>query len=155
VEREEAEQELRALVVDDDAVNRRVLQRQLEKERVPTDCACNGHEALEKVRTGRYGLVFMDLHMPLMGGCEAVAQIRALEAQGGPSPSDAAEGLRRRHTIVALSGSTSDEAAAVCLSQGADEFLCKPVPSSQVRGIVRKYSRPVSHPAVLEHPGPS
>ena len=77
------------LVVEDNAVNQRVIEAMLAKRGFAVECADNGREALDaapRVRT--YALVFMDCQMPEMDGYEATAAIRERESGDGDAPAD-------------------------------------------------------------------
>jgi len=70
------------LVTDDNEMNRKILSRMLQAFQIPHEMASNGREAVEKILASRnytgqvnapyYGLILMDLMMPVMGGCEAI-----------------------------------------------------------------------------------
>ena len=67
----------RILVVDDNAVDRTLISRLLEPVAgSKPDTACDGVEALEKIRTGDYELVVTDLQMPRVNGVELVREVR-------------------------------------------------------------------------------
>jgi two-component system sensor histidine kinase/response regulator len=65
------------LIVEDNAVNQKVICRLLEKLGYLVDVAGNGAVALSKWQTDTYDLILMDCHMPVMDGYEATQQIRA------------------------------------------------------------------------------
>jgi CheY-like chemotaxis protein len=69
---------MRVLLADDNDVNRYVIGRFLEKWGVEYDVAVNGREAVEKVATGNYAVVLMDLQMPELSGYDAVRAIRRM-----------------------------------------------------------------------------
>ncbi|MDR1947672.1 MAG: response regulator, partial [Desulfovibrio sp.] len=71
-------QDIRILVVDDNALNLTVAQGFLARHGVRAETAESGEEAIEKVCTASYDLVFMDHMMPGMDGIETVHRIRAL-----------------------------------------------------------------------------
>ncbi|MDR1947670.1 MAG: response regulator, partial [Desulfovibrio sp.] len=71
-------QDARILVVDDNALNLTVAQGFLARHGVRAETAVSGEEAIEKIYTARYDLVFMDHMMPGMDGIETVHRIRAL-----------------------------------------------------------------------------
>jgi CheY-like chemotaxis protein len=74
--------EVQFLIVDDDEVDVRTIQRAFEKNRVsnPMTVASDGQEALEHLRSGRIPLsslvVLLDINMPRMGGLELLRTMR-------------------------------------------------------------------------------
>src|SRR5262245_24502338 len=88
----DARSPLRVLLVEDEAVNRRVLLRLLERLDVRADSASDGVEAVAAVRARPYDVILMDLQMPEMDGASAARRIRELP------------GLAVRPWIVALTG---------------------------------------------------
>ena len=113
---------LRALVVDDSAVNREILRHQLGALGIAHDMADGGGRALDKLHAaaaaGRpFDLVILDDHMPGMGGVELAMAIRADATVGTPP-------------LVMLSSVDTDEDAA--LEVGVGYFLTRPVRQSQL-----------------------
>ena len=104
--------ELNILVVDDLRLNQLMLTAILEDIGHQVTCACNGEEAITKIDSEHYDLVYMDRHMPIMDGIEAT---RAIRKNGNPIP------------IIALTGSTDEEEKKVCLDAGMNDFIAKPV----------------------------
>jgi CheY-like chemotaxis protein len=70
---------MRVLVVDDNAISRRLICYILTQWQVATDEASNGIQALELMKQNIYHVVLMDLMMPDMDGYEATMALRALE----------------------------------------------------------------------------
>jgi PAS domain S-box-containing protein len=70
---------LNILLAEDNVVNQRLATRLLEKRGHRVVIAANGREALQKLQTNRFDLVFMDLQMPEMDGMEATAAVRDVE----------------------------------------------------------------------------
>jgi CheY-like chemotaxis protein len=116
----------RVLVVEDQAVNRAVVVRLLEKLGCSVDSAENGREALAAVAKQEYDLVLMDCQMPEMDGFEATAQIRRKEDSG------------RRVPIVALTAAALAGDRERCLAAGMDDYLTKPVRREQLESLVRR-----------------
>jgi CheY-like chemotaxis protein len=123
---------LKILVVDDDALGRRLMHLILTKEGHRVDVAANGLEAVEAVKQNKFDIVFMDLNMPDMGGMEASRKIRDWE--NGDS-----------HTfIVALTASYLPEIGQSLFDSGMDNYISKPLDVAQVQRLL-KYSSPASH----------
>jgi len=123
---------LKILVVDDDALGRRLMHFILTKEGHRVDVAANGLEAVEAVKQNQFDIVFMDLNMPDMGGMEASRKIRDWE--NGDS-----------HTfIVALTASYLPEIGQSLFDSGMDNYISKPLDVAQVQRLL-KYSSPATH----------
>ena len=67
------------LIVEDNAVNQRVLEAMLHKRGFAVEIAANGREALTLLSVGSYALIFMDCQMPELDGYATTAAIRARE----------------------------------------------------------------------------
>lgn len=115
------------LVVEDDSVNRMVIRRQLALLGQTAEFAENGSEALLKWRKGNYGLVFTDLHMPIMDGYTMTKAIREEEPAGEGIPIVAL-------TANALSGETRRAANA-----GVDGYLTKPLRLSSLQDAIKRH----------------
>lgn len=110
-----AEQRARVLLVEDDAVNAKVTTFMLQKRGLDVEVANDALEAVEKMESERYALVFMDLHTPRLDGLEATKRIRERE------------GTERRTPIVAMTAMAIDGTKEQCLAAGMDDYLSKPV----------------------------
>lgn len=120
--REEAQRQGQLiLVAEDNPVNRTVIAQQLRLLGFAADIAVDGREALEKWRSGDFGLVLTDLHMPEMDGYALAASIRAEEAGA------------RRTPIVALTANAQHGEEARCLALGMDACLTKPVQLARLK----------------------
>lgn len=117
----------KVLVVDDNAVNRRVATLQLEKMGCVVHSAENGLQAVHKARSGDWDLIFLDLRMPVLDGLEAARRIRADEPEG------------RRVPIVALTADGFQERRTACLEAGMDEHLTKPFRREELLAIVERF----------------
>src|SRR3984957_9930930 len=106
---------LRVLLAEDNAVNRKLALRLLEKNGHIVHVAANGHEALAVLDREEVDVVLMDLQMPEMDGFQAAAAIRRSEQlHGGHVP------------IVALTAHALIGDRENCISSGMDAYLAKP-----------------------------
>jgi PAS domain S-box-containing protein len=106
------------LLVDDSAINRQVLQRQLAVLGYAADEAGDGREALQMWQQGDYAMLIADCHMPGMDGYELTRSVRRAEA---------AEGTRPRTPIVGYTANAGKDSRDLCLAAGMDDVLVKPV----------------------------
>ena len=67
----------KVLLVEDDAMNRDMLSRRLQRKGLEVDIAVDGGEAVERATQGHYDIVLMDMSLPVMDGYEATRQLRA------------------------------------------------------------------------------
>ncbi|MBB3181856.1 response regulator [Variovorax sp. Sphag1AA] len=110
------------LLVDDHPVNRMLLMRQVRALGYAAQTADDGVQALEMWKSGRFGLVITDCHMPHMDGYDLARSIRRLEPGVG----------RERVPIVACTANALQGEAESCLAAGMDDFLVKPVELAQL-----------------------
>jgi two-component system, sensor histidine kinase and response regulator len=119
---------MRVLVAEDTNVNRRVAVEQLRRLGCAVDEACDGNEALAKVREQHFDLVLMDLQMPGLDGFGATKAIRSLE-----------HGQARRTPIVALTANAMPGDREDCLLAGMDGYLPKPVRKEQLAATLARW----------------
>ena len=119
------------LVAEDDAINRKVIQRQLALLGFTAELAANGLQALQLWRSGKYPLLITDLAMPEMDGYDLTAAIRSEESQREDSGS--------KTRIIALTANAQGSEAARALAAGMDEFLVKPARLDVLRAAIGKW----------------
>lgn len=139
------ERRLHVLVADDNAVNRKVAARILERAGHAVELVGDGEAALdalaEAARSGAgFDLVLMDVNMPLMDGIEATRLFR-FEELGRP----------RRVPVLGLTADATPETARRCLEAGMDGCVSKPVrPEQLMREIARLLPAPETGAEVAE-----
>lgn len=114
----------RALVVDDNATNRRILDEVLSSWELAPTCCCGASEAIAQLRNAfrqgaPYELLLSDVNMPETDGFELVEQVRR-----DPSLADIA-------TIMLTSGDRAEDAAR-CSELSIAQWLMKPIKQSEL-----------------------
>jgi CheY-like chemotaxis protein len=117
---------LRVLLAEDNALNRTVASRMLERLGADVTVAEDGRRAAQLAADENFDLVLMDLQMPVLDGIGAAREIRA----------DERSRCRPAVRLVALTGNVPDDYADACAAAGMDAFLVKPVDLQELRGIL-------------------
>jgi len=112
---------LKVLLAEDNAVNRLLARRLLEKYGNTVIAVENGREALEAIERDRPDLVIMDVQMPVMDGLEAIRAVRDKEHTSG-----------LHLPIIALTAHAMKGDRERCLEAGADEYLTKPIRAAEL-----------------------
>ncbi|MGH7683873.1 MAG: response regulator, partial [Vulcanimicrobiaceae bacterium] len=117
------DRQLRVLVAEDNAVNQRVAQRQLQALGCESVVVDNGVDAIAALENGTFDVVLMDCNMPVMDGFDATIEIRKRQR----------EGQIPRTRIIALTANASEDDRQRCLVAGMDGYLSKPILLGQLR----------------------
>jgi len=120
----------RVLIAEDNPVNQEMMLELLRLLGVEAVLAENGQQAIDVIGKENFDVVLMDCQMPILDGFEATRAIRKSEQA---SSSD------RRLPIVALTANALQGDREKCLSSGMDEYLSKPVSSSQLRQMLSNW----------------
>jgi CheY-like chemotaxis protein len=107
---------LRILVVEDNAVNRRLAAKLLENRGHEVHTACDGRSAVEMAGSERFDVILMDIQMPGIDGFQATAAIRERERS-----------TRGHVRILALTAHAMKGDRERCLEAGMDGYVAKPV----------------------------
>jgi two-component system, sensor histidine kinase and response regulator len=116
------------LLVEDNALNQKLMNVLLGKMGCVVDVAGNGREAIDRIAEKPYDLVLMDLQMPVMDGFEATQIIRRDQASSIP--------------IVALTARAFKDDEERCKAVGMNDFLTKPIDARALRQALLKWARP-------------
>lgn len=103
----------KALIVDDEATNRMILQTCLANHGYKIIVAENGQQAIDKFVQESPDIVFMDVMMPIMDGYEATRKIKKISGENFIP-------------VIFLTAITVEEELAQCVAAGGDDFLIKP-----------------------------
>lgn len=102
------------LLVEDNHINQQIAKETLEQEGFEVSIASDGRDAVQKIRTGYFDAVLMDLEMPIMDGYEATRIIRS-EAQFSDLP------------IIAMTAHAMNDVREKCLHIGMNGYVTKPI----------------------------
>jgi CheY-like chemotaxis protein len=132
----EPAESLRVLLAEDNAVNRKVATRMLERRGHQVVVTTNGKEALAALQKGSYDLVLMDVQMPEMDGLAATRTIRGLE-----------QGTGFHQQIIALTAHAMIGDRERCLKAGMDGYLTKPLRPQELDQLLASYPQRVARSA--------
>ncbi|QWT18794.1 response regulator [Bacillus sp. NP157] len=114
----------RCLVVDDNAANREIVGRILERAGHRPVFSESGDEALRRMDDDAFDLIFMDLHMPGSSGWDVLGRIEVMRRSQAVPP------------IVMLSADSSQDAVRIAFKAGARAYLTKPIAAQRLLDII-------------------
>ena len=115
---------LRVLVAEDNPVNQLVARRVLEKMGHEVVMVDDGARAVVAAQAERFDLAILDVQMPVLGGLEAAARIRAAETGGVRLP------------IIGLTAHAMKGDREKCLAAGMDDYLSKPFKANDLDEVI-------------------
>lgn len=121
----------RALVAEDNDFNREIAIELLKMMEITADGAENGEEAVKMVEDseeGYYDIIFLDIQMPVMDGCEAAGRIRSMNR------TDAAT-----VPLIAVSANAFAQDVQESYNAGINEHLAKPIDIRKLYRIMARY----------------
>ena len=124
-------QDKHVLLVEDNLLNMEIASELLGMTGVTIDTAKNGQVAVHKFNmspAGYYDLVFMDMQMPVMDGCEATRQIRSLPRQDAKTV-----------PIVAMTANAFAEDIEKTRHAGMNEHVAKPIDPERLKAVLKRW----------------
>ena len=118
------------LIVDDDALSRKILAQVLTSAGYNCQVCGDGAESLEMIHAKPPSLLLLDFDMPGANGAEVLKQLR----------SDQHQAIAQVPTIM-LTAHGSEESEVNCLQAGADDFVTKPVNAAVLRARIETQLR--------------
>lgn len=121
----------RALLVEDNDLNREIAREIMEMAGLQVEEAENGKEAVDKMfasEKGYYDIIFMDIQMPVMSGYDAAMAIRSLGRADSLSI-----------PIIAMTANAFVEDVQAAKAAGMNEHLAKPIDFEKFSAILKKY----------------
>jgi|AAUQ01.1.fsa_nt_gi CheY-like chemotaxis protein len=118
---------LKALIVEDNPINRKMLKHTLKNIGILADIAENGQIGFDMAKKFRYDIIFMDIQMPVMNGIEATKAIIKYERDN-----------KIEHTpIIAVTANALKGDRDRYLKEGMDEYIPKPIILDKFFSILR------------------
>jgi CheY-like chemotaxis protein/anti-sigma regulatory factor (Ser/Thr protein kinase) len=127
----------RVLVAEDNATNRLVVMRMLERLGHVVSAVTNGREAVTAVQSGEFDVVLMDVMMPELDGLAATAEIRALPGPLAHLP------------IIGLTANAEPSDASACREAGMNGFATKPISRERLAQAMREALVPQLAPVAM------
>jgi polar amino acid transport system substrate-binding protein len=126
------------LLAEDNLINQKVAQLQINKLGYALHIVNNGQEAVQAVaasmarKVNAYAAVLMDCQMPILDGFEATALIRKEERQEG----------HHHLPIIAMTANAMQGDRERCMAAGMDDYLSKPIRPEQLRSLLEQWAGP-------------
>ena len=135
--------EAKILVVDDVEMNLKVVKGLLKETQIQIDTAASGRQCLERVKTTRYDVIFLDHMMPEMDGIETLQNMKLLK-----------DNLNREVPVIMLTANAIVGAKEEYIQAGFTDYLTKPIQETELLAMLVKYL-PEEHMEVpgTEEPG--
>ncbi len=120
--------EAEILVVDDNAINRKVFINLLKETKTKIDEASSGRKCLEKIREKKFDLIFLDHMMPEMDGIETLHHIK-----------EETDHLCNGIPVIALTANAIAGAKEMYMSEGFDDFISKPIKPDKLEKMIVQF----------------
>ena len=121
----------RILLVEDNELNQEVASGLLRSMGFEVDVAIDGREAIAKVEATAYGLVLMDMQMPVMDGIAATREIRR-RVDSSTLP------------IVAMTANAMESDRERCMAAGMNDHLAKPIDPARLSAVVTRWLQAIA-----------
>ncbi len=118
---------LYALVVEDNAINQKLLEFILKNKGISIALAADGVEAVEMAQKEPYDIIFMDIDMPKKDGVKATYEIKQMDGPNKSTP------------IIALTSMAMEGDKERLLAKGLDDYISKPIKQDELQFILNKY----------------
>lgn len=128
-------QTYKVLLVEDNVINQKVAKKILESLNLDVSIAANGVEAIHKVESDVYDIIFMDIQMPIMNGLDATIEIRK---KGIQTP------------IIAMTANAMKEDRDLSIEVGMDDFISKPITFAAINTVMQKWVFEPNKPIIEE-----
>ncbi|MEZ5335793.1 MAG: ATP-binding protein [Methanolobus sp.] len=122
--------DMKILVVEDNLINQKLMEAMLKQTGYESEMAANGEEALEKLASVDYDLVFMDVQMPIMDGLAATRQIRSPDSRV----------LNHGIPVIAMTAHAMKGDMEQCLDAGMNDYISKPISLKHLSELMQNWT---------------
>lgn len=122
------EEKIRALVVEDNLINQRLIKLLLQEYHLQVTTASDGDEAVNLCKQNHYHIIFMDIDMPVKDGIIATQEIK-----------DQKDGRSESTPIIALTALAMEGDREHILDEGLDDYISKPLTREKLEHVLKKY----------------
>jgi CheY-like chemotaxis protein/HPt (histidine-containing phosphotransfer) domain-containing protein len=123
----------KVLIVDDNSLNRKVFEN-IIGQLYDFGTALDGSEALEKIKTGEYDVVLMDIQMPILDGINTLNIIKNEKISNIP--------------VIAVSAYANESDREYFYSTGFDDFIAKPIKPRILLETLDRHLRKTQEPTI-------
>lgn len=116
------------LICEDNDVNRQLMCKFLERYGYTPQVACDGREAIERIKKENFEVILMDVRMPDFDGVSVTRMIREREA----------EHQIPRSYIIAVTAYAMNEDRLNCLNAGMDDYMSKPIEFNVLQSALKR-----------------
>jgi|APCry1669189204_1035204.scaffolds.fasta_scaffold00100_29 CheY-like chemotaxis protein len=124
------DRKLAILVVEDNAINLRLITAALTRAGHNVDTATDGQIALDKFKENSYDAILMDIMMPVMDGLTSTREIRKIE-------SEKISGKEKRVKIIAITANAFEDDRNKFFESGMDFYMNKPIEIEELNRILQ------------------
>jgi len=128
---------IRILVAEDNPLNRKLVKALFGEWGIDFEFAENGREAIDKIKSGNFGMVLMDIQMPEINGYDATKFIR--------------ENLKSSVPVIAMTAHALEGEREKCISMGMNDYISKPINENELYSIIVKYAGTFSRKDKVEN----
>ena len=121
------QEKVRALVVEDNLINQKLMQLMLKEYDINVHTASNGNEAIDMCKRNQFDIVFMDIDLPEKNGIVATKEIKQTVDLNGKTP------------IIAFTAMAMQGDKEMLLREGLDDYLSKPITREKLQAMLNKY----------------
>jgi len=125
----------KVLLVEDNEINQEFAIEMLKSEGLEVECANDGFEAIEMVKSNRFDLILMDIQMPKLDGIEATKRIRMLDGLFK-------EAYYKDVPIVGLSANVFKDDINRAFEAGMNDYVSKPFAPKELFEVLLKWITP-------------